>query len=723
MFARILSWLSRRTPPAPPIIKPPSIRKGMRRALASMQATATDALVGFPLKVPDLPRGVVPEGKSPALAMDASFLAQINLTAGFPGYPYLSNLATRAEFRAMASAMATEITREWIELTSKSDDGDNGKLKEIEAELIALGVRETVQRAVEHDCYFGRAQIFIDCCPEDNRDKPLILDKRTVALGSLKRVTAVEPVWTTPSTYNTLDPSASDFFKPPLWFMLGKEVHASRLQTVITRPLPDLLKPAFNFGGMSLSQLAEPYVENWLRTRQSVADLINNFSTSVLATDMGQLLGEDPDDPGAGGGLMNRAALFTQMRSNKGLMVVDKDREEFVQVNTPLSGLHELQAQSQEHMCAVSRMPAIVLTGISPSGLNASSDGEIRIFYDWIAAQQEAYWRKPIETIIQVIQLSKYGEIDPDIGFVWKPLYQMTPAELADIRLKNAQASTAHIQNGVIDPSEERERLAADPESGYLGLDTDLVIVQPEPEPTLGGQVAQDKGFEEGKHPRADNGQFGPGGGAKVKAGEVYSHLAKKDDEGGRSAVEKAAHDLIKEQPELENEVRREMSDLGYSMPSKQEAPQKRLHSKEAPESAPTGNVSKDFGEPEYVRAGYIEPPHEVRDREKLADLVDKMKAEGWQGRPILTVDLGRGPEALTGSHRIRAAKQAGIDVPTIQIDPDIGNYEDENGKTIREAMYLDADEAAEYLEKAGEPDAANLMRAEYEAQEKGYGK
>jgi hypothetical protein len=257
--------------------------------------------------------------------------------------------------------------------------------------------------------------------------------------------------------------------------MLGQEVHASRLMTVVTRPLPDILKPAFNFAGMSLSQLAEPYVDNWLRTRQSVSDLLNNFSITALATSMDQVLQGEDD----GADLMSRAELFTAMRSNKGLMLLDKDREELVQINTPLSGLHELQAQSQEQMCSVSRMPAIVLTGISPSGLNASSDGEIRIFYDWIAAQQEAHWREPLEVILKAVQLSLFGEIDPDIGFTFVPLYQMTPKEESEIRLSDSQADCAYIAAGVVDPSEVRERLARDPNGGYQGLDTSVELVPP----------------------------------------------------------------------------------------------------------------------------------------------------------------------------------------------------------------------------------------------------
>ncbi len=337
-----------------------------------------------------------------------------------------------------------------------------------------MNVRSTIQKCAEHDCYFGRAQIFIDITGAD-RETPLVLDARAFKQGSLSRITAVEPIWTTPSAYNAIDPVAPDFYKPSKWFMLGKEVHASRLLTSITRELPDILKPAFNFAGISLSQLAEPYVNNWLRTRQSVSDLINNFSITALKTAMDQVLQGNDD----GADLFARADLFTACRSNRGLMLLDKEREELEQLNTPLSGLHELQAQAQEHMCSVSRIPAMILTGISPSGLNASSEGEIRSFYDWIAAQQNAYWRPPIEVILKAVQLSLFGEIDENIGFKFVHLQEMTEKEKSDIRLQDSQTAVNYINVGVIDPTEKRQQLAHDPESGFEGLDTNIDIVPP----------------------------------------------------------------------------------------------------------------------------------------------------------------------------------------------------------------------------------------------------
>ena len=513
--------------------KPAAPKKGtgLRRAAnKAKEGASTVKSYAFPVKPPELAPGVVPAGvTAPVMANDSgqySFAAQTFPGGGFPGFSYLSQLATRAEFRQMASGMATEVTREWLEFTSKQDDDiDNAeKIKAIEEEFKRLNVRGVIQKAAEQDCYFGRAQIFLEIQGAD-RKTPLILDPRTVKKGSLERVVPVEAVWTTPSSYNALDPAAPDFYKPSSWFMLGQEVHASRLMTVVTRPLPDILKPAFNFAGMSLSQLAEPYVDNWLRTRQSVSDLLNNFSITALATAMDQVLQGDDD----GTDLFARAELFTATRSNKGLMLLDKDLEELVQINTPLSGLHELQAQSQEHMCSVSRMPAIILTGISPSGLNASSDGEIRIFYDWIAAQQEAYWREPLEVILKAVQLSLFGEIDQDIGFTFVPLYQMTPKEESDIRLQDSQADCAYVAAGIIDPSEVRDRLAKDPNSGYMGLDTTVELVNPNVAPADGeddpGKAKPDPAqdgagdFEEGKHPRADNGQFGSGGGSKMYRG------------------------------------------------------------------------------------------------------------------------------------------------------------------------------------------------------------
>lgn len=480
--------------------KPTAADRRANLAVARSKAAEKPVTQRFAIKPPDLMPGVVPPGKTSAIAMDYApgvyDFASMSLGAdfqGFPGYPYLASLATRAEYRAFASTMASELFREGIKFSSKAVDSrgtaeDNPRIAELEKAVKEFNLLGVFQTAAAQECFFGRGQISINL-KGANDALPLIIAPQTIKQGKLVSFTAVEAMWTTPNAYNAIDPTAPDFYKPRSWFLLGKEVHASRLLTIITRPLPDMLKPAYNFSGMSLSQLAEPYVNNWLRTRQAVSDLINNFSITALKTNMANMLQGECD----GSDILARADFFTLTRSNRGLMLLDNGGEELVQLNTPLSGLHELQAQAQEHQCSVTRIPAMILTGISPTGMNASSEGEIRSFYDWISSQLESFWYHPMDICLQILQLHMWGEIDETITFEFNPLWQVSALDAATIRVNNANADAVYLDRSVVSPEETRERLAADPDSGYAGIDVeDLPEVVESEDPAMFGDDPND---------------------------------------------------------------------------------------------------------------------------------------------------------------------------------------------------------------------------------------
>ena len=151
-------------------------------------------------------------------------------------------------------------------------------------------------------------------------------------------------------------------------------------------------------------------------------------------------------------------------------MVLDKGggetpAETFFNVSTPLSGLAELQDQSQGQMASICGIPLVKLLGVTPSGLNASSDGEVRTFYDTILAYQERFFRPHLETVIGVIQMDLFGEVDPNIVFNFEPLWTPSEKEAADIREIDARTAQTYIDGGVILPEEERGRLAGDDRS------------------------------------------------------------------------------------------------------------------------------------------------------------------------------------------------------------------------------------------------------------------
>lgn len=440
--------------------------------------------------IPQPPKGVLPsqtqmKRDAVTMAMDGDELqisdsAVVGVTnwagnsfwnegLGFLGYSYLAQLSQRAEYRKPVEILAKNMTQKWVKLHSTSKkDKKADKLERLNQLMEDFNIRQLFRSALQAEGFFGRAQLYIDVGVNDKPDElalPLAVDKVKIKQRKLRGFRFIEPTWCYPGPYNASNPLQPHFYDPQTWYVMGKTVHTSRLLHFVSRPMPDILKPVYSFGGLALTQMAKPYVDNWLTTRQSVNDLIQAFSTMVLSTDMSSILaGGDVGD------LVRRAQMFNNGRNNRGLMLLDKEMEDLKNIAVPLGTLDHLQAQSQEHMAAVVGIPLVVLLGITPSGLNASSDGEIRVYYGWIKSQQEDVLSAPLLKILRILQLHEWGEIDKEIGFTWQQLYELDEKSKADMRKTQADTDAVYIDAGVVSPDEARERVSSEDESPYAGL-------------------------------------------------------------------------------------------------------------------------------------------------------------------------------------------------------------------------------------------------------------
>jgi len=387
---------------------------------------------------------------------------------GFMGYPYLAELSQRAEYRRAVEMFAEEMTRRWIKISADGEDDKTDRVKELEDALDKFRVRDAFRKALEHDGYFGRGMLYLDYGETDPAEvrTRLVYRPEKLQRGALKAIKPLDPVWTGPNRYSATDPTRRDFYSPQTWFVMGREIHATRLLSIISRPVPDILKPAYAFSGLSLCQLMKPYVDNWLRTRQAISDLVNSFTTFNLQTDLTLYLGGGDGSPEA-----RRLRDFADLRNNRGLLVTDKEKEALENVAAPLGTLDKLQAQAQEHLASVTGIPLVKLLGITPSGLNASSDGEVRVFYDHLHALQEKVLDDPMRIILRLLQIDCWGEVDEDIDFEWVPLWELDEVAKANMRKVNADTDTALVGLGAIDADEVRQRVGAELDSPYAGLD------------------------------------------------------------------------------------------------------------------------------------------------------------------------------------------------------------------------------------------------------------
>ena len=471
MIERFKKWLRETVSSLvtlPPVIEGKPAMRITATALAEANASFGGAHSPFEIKPPPpwLDASMAMDTVNPSLTEIYNYAVNGTLSEGlaFLGFPYLSELSQRPEYRRATEIYASEATRKWIKINSTDED----RKAKIEKALKRFKIKERFREAVEQDGFFGRSQIFVDLghrLNDEELTKKLPLTPAKIGKGSVKNFKVVEPFWSYPGTYDSTNPLAADYYVPRYWNVFSAQVHASRLLTFVSREVPDILKPTYQFSGLSRSQLVKPYVDNWIRTRQSVSDLLHSFSTMVLATDLSTVLG--------GGGaeaLVSRAQLFNKTRDNRGLMMVNKDSEELTNVSTPLSELAELQSQAQELLASVAAIPLVIWLGSSPSGLNASSDGEVRTFYDAVKAFQERLLREPLQKVIEIVQLDLDGRIDEDLTFEFIDLWETPEVEKATIRKTNAEIDVAYVNSGVVDNEEVRERLSEDEESPYYGV-------------------------------------------------------------------------------------------------------------------------------------------------------------------------------------------------------------------------------------------------------------
>lgn len=413
----------------------------------------------------------------------SGFKNDIAFTAApmFVGYAMLSNVSQEALIRAGVETVADEMTRKLVEWTYDEDDGSENEnkdkiLADLETQAVKYKLKERLREGACKDGYFGGCLIYIDVGDLDDveAEEPLVLDKKTFKKGSLRGLKVIEPINVYPGEYNTSDPTDEHYFNPEYWYVLGKKYHASRFLYMAGNDTPVLLKPAYNFFGIPQAQLALDYVAHFVANRESAQELLNKFSLTCWKTDMTQAL-----QGGSCNDLVSRVKLFNKLKTNNGTMVLNKDTEDMMQINTPLSGVRDIVEMSLNLLTAVWRIPKIKYLGEGEGGLNASSKEQMRSYYDYIMSQKEKLFTQPLETVLKIFQLNLGWDINPAIGFKFPVLWDMDDSERASLNKQQADRDALYLSNGVLSQEEVRRRLSMDRNSDYAMIDVDDV---PEPQ-------------------------------------------------------------------------------------------------------------------------------------------------------------------------------------------------------------------------------------------------
>ena len=400
-----------------------------------------------------------------------------NLVQTFCGWGVLSQVAQNGIVQAIIQTISNASTQKWGKLVYNGDKKNiEKKLKIIESRFRKLKLREFCRIAHQKTILFGGCMGYAHIQGDQTElEKELILNKRTITHNSVRYLKVIEPLYAVPTSFNGSNPLSKYFYAPEDWNVCGHPIHISRMTHFTSNDAPILLKPVYQFFGISVIQLLLDYLNVFENMRDDIANIVNKYNINVLKSDLSAILGGNPSDQDITD-VKTRVALFNKMRTNFGTLMLDRESEEWQQFNMALSGLDKLVQQNLEYIPAICRIPATKLFGQSPTGFGSSGEHELKTFYDLIQTEQTSVLLPHIETYLDMIQLDEFGEIDPDITFEFNPLAQTSDLEKSQIFTGYTTSLTGMVTGGLISPEEARTWLAGQESLEFNELDTSVNI-------------------------------------------------------------------------------------------------------------------------------------------------------------------------------------------------------------------------------------------------------
>lgn len=287
--------------------------------------------------------------------------------------------------------------------------------------------------------------------------------------GSYRGIVQVDPYWCIPelSIQGAANPASAEFYEPTYWTIQGVRYHKSHLVIVRGPELPDILKPSYQYAGLSLVQRIYERVYAAERTANEGPQLALSKRAMVFYTDTGKALADQNN-------FMQRLTTWANFRDNFGVKVADKDGDKVEQHDTNLSNFDETVMTQYQLVAAIANMPATKLLGTTPKGFNSSGDYEEASYHEELESIQTGDM-EPLISRHHVCLMRSEGAamgLDPRtvLTVEWPALDAPTAKEEAEIEKTKAETDKIYVEAGAIDGQDVRARIIADPKSGYDGI-------------------------------------------------------------------------------------------------------------------------------------------------------------------------------------------------------------------------------------------------------------
>lgn len=308
-------------------------------------------------------------------------------------------------------------------------------------------VRDKLAMAVRMARLWGGSGILIGA---DVGNPSLPLNLRAIGRGGLKYLTVLSREDLHVSEIDR-DPRNVTFGQPLRYTLNSQtdaqiEVHPSRVLRFVGNERLDWRTNVDGWGDSVLLSIYDA-IHHAALSQKGIADLIHEAKVDVikipdLTDNLSTTAGENK--------LLKRFAVANQLKSINNMLLLGGG-EEWERKQTSFAGLPDILDRYLQIVAGASDIPATRLLGMSAKGLNATGEGDLRNYYDMLAAQRQMTIGANLQKLDDILWRDATGSVPAKVYAEWRPMWQMTPKEKADIAKTKAETTNAYFNMGAFD--------------------------------------------------------------------------------------------------------------------------------------------------------------------------------------------------------------------------------------------------------------------------------
>lgn len=368
---------------------------------------------------------------------------------------YVSNWIARK----ICDIPAEDMTREWRRVKSEGAE----EIASLEAQLL---VPNAVQEAVTWARLYGGAGILM--LTGQDLTKPL--RPELIRKGDLKRLLVLDRWDMAAMTTNTWDVLATNYLKPEFYSVRGgsMQVHHSHFARFTGERLPLRHMAQTQGWGDSVLRKCIEEITDMVAAKDGIAELMQEANIDVITREgLTDELSTDQDDM-----ITKRYEMFSLMKSSIQMALLDGD-EKLDRMTLNLSGVAPIIELFMTWISGAANIPVVRMFGTSAKGLNATGEGDDRIYNDSIRAGQRSYLAEPMRTLDEVMVRSALGYWPEDYDYTWNPLAQPNDLEMAQAEKLRADKHMLYLDASVVQRSQVMRELQASEEYQFVEEDID----------------------------------------------------------------------------------------------------------------------------------------------------------------------------------------------------------------------------------------------------------